>query len=71
MANYNPNNPDVVGNEWVAIVPAPYTMDSGTERGYRFTATTAQVTGVRSSAGTSNWRSSQTGSLSERLSVSQ
>ena len=43
MANYNPNNPDVVGNEWVAIVPAPYTMDSGTERGYRFTATTAQV----------------------------
>ena len=41
MANYNPNGPDVIGNEWVAIVPAPYTMDSGTEKGYRFAATTA------------------------------
>lgn len=40
MANYNPNSPDVVGNEWVAIVPAPYTMDSGTEKGYRFSAST-------------------------------
>lgn len=43
MVQYNPNQPDVVGNEWVAIVPASYTMDSGTERGYRFNANTAVV----------------------------
>jgi hypothetical protein len=43
MAFYNPNVPDVVGNEWVAIVPAPYTMDSGTERGYQFTSVAGET----------------------------
>ncbi len=43
MVNYNPNAPDVIGNEWVGIVPAPYPMDSGTEKGYRFTTTSSAV----------------------------
>lgn len=43
--DYNPNDPDVIGNEWVGIAPAAYVMDSGTERGYRF-ATTAPTTPV-------------------------
>jgi hypothetical protein len=38
MAEYNPNRPDIAGNEWVPIVPAPYTMDTGVERGYSFTS---------------------------------
>ncbi len=43
MVFYNPNVPDVVGNEWVGIVPAAYTMDSGTERGYRFTSIAGEI----------------------------
>jgi hypothetical protein len=43
MAQYNPNGPDVIGNEWVAIVPAAYTMDAGTERGYRFASTAGEI----------------------------
>lgn len=41
MAEYNPHLPDIAGNEWVPIVPSPYTMDTGVERGYSFTATTS------------------------------
>lgn len=37
MAEYNPNNPSIAGNEWAPIVPAPYLMDTGVERGYSFT----------------------------------
>jgi hypothetical protein len=36
MAEYNPNLPDVAGNEWVPIVPSPYAMGPGVERGYSF-----------------------------------
>ena len=43
MADYNPNVPNVAGNEWVPIVPSPYLMDTGVERGYSF-ATTASTT---------------------------
>lgn len=43
MVNYNPNLPDIAGNEWVPIVPSPYAMGPGVERGYSF-ATTASVT---------------------------
>lgn len=38
MAEYNPHLPDIAGNEWVGIVPSPYIMDTGVERGYSFTA---------------------------------
>lgn len=36
MAEYNPHLPDIAGNEWVPIVPSPYLMDTGVERGYSF-----------------------------------
>lgn len=36
MAEYNPHLPDIAGQEWVPIVPSPYTMDTGVERGYSF-----------------------------------
>lgn len=38
MAEYNPNNPAIAGNEWAPVVPSPYAMDIGVERGYSFTA---------------------------------
>jgi hypothetical protein len=39
MAEYNPHLPDIAGNEWVPIVPSPYLMDTGVERGYSFRLT--------------------------------
>lgn len=37
MANYNPHTPDIVGQEWVPIIDAPYQPDITQERGYSFT----------------------------------
>lgn len=38
MADYNPHLSDIAGNEWVGVIPSPYAMDTGLERGYSFTA---------------------------------
>ena len=44
MANYNPHNPVVLGNEWVPIKSAPYELDTDVERGYTFVLpTTATI----------------------------
>lgn len=44
MANYNPHTPDIVGQEWVPIIGAPYQPDITQERGYTFTV--SKNTGV-------------------------